>query len=169
MSQLKVVSPTSIPRPPKEGGVAENTVKVTLPANERVSSPWSERLVGSIEDMDRKHVDIANSVSARVTTLERGTDDVRVARIFSSPVILDVSAKSTIYFVYTAQGSVTITLPPFEQLPGKNFTFKKMDATNSLILRVGSGLVEGATTFSWTTQYDSRTLVSDGTTGWWIV
>jgi hypothetical protein len=129
---------------------------------------WAEKLVPVLEKVSQQSRDSDGDLNHRVETLERGVSDVRVQRIFVSQEI-PRSTFSTHYLVFTDKATVNVTLPPFEAVPGKTFLLKKMSAANSLVIKVGSGLVEGAASLTLTVQYESRTLISDGVQGWWIV
>jgi hypothetical protein len=55
------------------------------------------------------------------------------------------------------------------KIAGKVLTFKKMDAANTLTIRVGAGTVEGAATVSWATNGEVQGFVSDGSAWWRVV
>jgi hypothetical protein len=71
--------------------------------------------------------------------------------------------------VDTSAGSVTVSLPAAATCAGKVLTFKKKVAANSLILDGNAAeTIDGAATLTKTSQYDSVTIICDGTT-WWVI
>lgn len=63
-------------------------------------------------------------------------------------------------------GSFTITLPPAGKHKGQKFIIKQVGTANSVTVDGGSINIDGATTFTLTTQYDSVAIISDGNQ-WW--
>jgi len=59
---------------------------------------------------------------------------------------------------------ITLTLPSAATTTGKVYTFKKADAGAGTVIIDGAGAetIDGAATYTMTTQYESVTLVSDG-------
>ena len=111
-------------------------------------------------------------------SLERLADLVRrmqrtQGRLVSSATTL--TAGDDLVLVDTTGGSVTVTLPSAEQHAGKRFDVKKMTAANTCtVQRSGSDTIDGGTSTAWTTQYQSKTFVSQivsapRTWGWVIV
>ena len=68
----------------------------------------------------------------------------------------------------TTSGNLSYTLPAASSVVGHKKTYKKTVAANSVILNSPTDLIDGATSYTMTTQYDVVTVYSDGTT-WWIV
>lgn len=70
--------------------------------------------------------------------------------------------------VDATSGAVTITLPPANTWLGKKYLIKKTDASANAVTinRSGSDTVDGATSVSLTTRYDSILLVSNGVSAW---
>lgn len=79
------------------------------------------------------------------------------------------------FFVIDAtSGSITITLPSasaaFAGAIGIDYTFKRIDNTGNTVTisRAGSDLIDGATTTTLTSQYQSKSLRATSTTAWSI-
>jgi hypothetical protein len=69
----------------------------------------------------------------------------------------------------TAGSTVTITLPAASGLEGREYNIKKLGSTANVIVDGnGAETIDGATTATLTTQYESITVVCDGTS-WWII
>ena len=92
---------------------------------------------------------------------------------------LDIKAKSAdytatvadeVFLVDATAGAVTVTLPSVSRLAGKSYTIKKTDASANAVTIDGDGseTIDGAATQSLASQWDSVTVVSDGS-GWYIV
>ena len=77
-----------------------------------------------------------------------------------------------IYFCASAGGNVTVTLPDAtagDALLGRVVTIFKVDAANDVILDGdGSQTINGATTVTMSSQYDYRTIISNGTE-WFVI
>ena len=74
------------------------------------------------------------------------------------------------YVIADATSSIlTMTLPSSATIA--KFSFKKIDssANNVVITAQGGQSIDGNATYSLTSQYDSVTIVSDGTTNWWVI
>lgn len=66
-------------------------------------------------------------------------------------------------------GTITRTLPAASASEGKVFTFKKMDAGTTLTIAAdGSDTIDGAASIDLTSQYETNTIICDGTY-WHIV
>ena len=74
-----------------------------------------------------------------------------------------------VILVNATGGAVTVTLPAAGQYSGLQFIIKKTDASANAVTIDGSGAetIDGAATQVLTVQYQSITVVSDGT-GWQI-
>lgn len=75
-----------------------------------------------------------------------------------------------VIIVDATSGAVTISLPLSASATGHIFYVKKKDPTaNAVIIQAnGSELIDGSNTLTTTTQYESFTLVTDGTQ-WWVI
>jgi hypothetical protein len=98
------------------------------------------------------------------------TDEGRHATLaVSASTLLGTLTPFTLVQVDTSAGNVTLTLPPALAVRGFEIKIKKMTAANTVTVDGdGAETIDGAATLAWTTQYQSFTLVSDGT-GWSIV
>lgn len=81
-----------------------------------------------------------------------------------------VARSSYTHIVDAASGAIIMTLPAAAAFDGIRFEFKKKDSTTNTVTVKGNGseLVDAANTYLLTAQYDSVTVVSDGTQ-WWII
>jgi len=71
--------------------------------------------------------------------------------------------------VDTTANNVAITLPAPSVAKGYMFMFKRVSAgANTLTITTPAGVIDSATSVSMPTQYDARTLRSDGTNYWVI-
>lgn len=92
---------------------------------------------------------------------------------------LNVSTKTAAYTIEQGDkiilgnatgGPFTVTLPPAAQYEGKQFIIKKTDASANAVTIDGNGseTIDGALTVALSTQYESRTVVSNGS-NWSII
>lgn len=127
----------------------------------------------------------ANRASAwTVQTMDNGgslTERLRVGGLatkFSGGIQYPSAAKTADYtmlesdhiiLVDSTSGARTITLPP-ATLAGQIVRIKRTDASanNSTVSRAGSDTIEGANTVTLAAQYDSVTLIADGTATWYV-
>ena len=79
---------------------------------------------------------------------------------------LALSGSPTLVTVDTSGGNVTLTLPTPSAVTGHRVEVKKLTAANTLTVS-SSANIDGAPTLAWTTQYQSYSLVSTGTT--WVI
>jgi hypothetical protein len=73
-----------------------------------------------------------------------------------------------ILLVDATAGAVTVTLPDVRRAAGRSFFTKKADVSGTAVTVSSSALIDGATTYALTVQFQSVTVLSDGTT-WWVV
>jgi hypothetical protein len=80
------------------------------------------------------------------------------------------TAADQIILANAASNSVTITLPAAATVPGREYIIKKTDSSvNAVIIDAnGAENIDGQNTISTTTQYQSYTIVCDGTQ-WYII
>ena len=73
-------------------------------------------------------------------------------------------------FVDATSGALTVTLPSASSAVGRYFNVKKIDSTSNAVTvdADGSETIDGSTTASLASQYDSLSIVSDGTE-WFII
>ena len=80
-----------------------------------------------------------------------------------------ITATDSVILANATSGAVTITLPTAASISGRQYTVKKIDAVNNVTLATTSSqTIDGSTTQVITSQYDSITVVSDGT-NWHII
>lgn len=67
-------------------------------------------------------------------------------------------------------GAITVNLPAAASSAGRVLAVKKVDASANGVTLDGNGaeLIDGAATLAWATQYQSYTVICDGT-GWNII
>lgn len=106
----------------------------------------------------------------------------RQAKAALDPIIAGKKNVKTVTAAYTARrgddvirgdatgAAFSITLPPANQYSGMQFIIKKIDASANAVTIDGNGAetIDGALTVALSTQYESRTLVSNGT-GWDLI
>ncbi len=66
-----------------------------------------------------------------------------------------------------ASGSITVTLPSASGISGREYIIKNIGAS-TVTVASSSGLIDGSSTFSLGSQYETITVQSDGT-NWWII
>lgn len=76
-------------------------------------------------------------------------------------------AGDTVILGNTASGGFTVTLPTAVGAT-RAYTVKKIAAANTLTVASASGTIDGAATVTIVVQYESITVVSDGT-NWFVV
>lgn len=82
---------------------------------------------------------------------------------------LGLTYPATLVLVDTTGGNVTLTLPRAQTVPGFRVEVKKTTAANTLTLDGdGSETIDGAGTLAWTTQWQSYSLIADGS-AWYVV
>lgn len=67
-------------------------------------------------------------------------------------------------------GAFAVTLPAASAAAGKTLEVKKIDSSANAVTvtRAGSDTIDGATTYALSAQYQSVTLVSDGSASWYV-
>lgn len=98
-----------------------------------------------------------------------GLSGLLLVNTYASTHLADVSTDDII-LMNAVGGALTVNLPSAASAAGKVFYIKKTDASgNSVTIDASGGeTIDGALTVALTTQYQSRTIVSDGTQ-WWII
>lgn len=119
--------------------------------------------------------DLAVTVPSNVNENFRKRSFLNAAAMTASFVVwADDSSGSPkdIYLCASAGGNVTATLPAVgdaDPTAGRVVTIFKVDAANDVIIDGdGSETINGATTVTMSSQYDWRTLISNGTT-WFVI
>ncbi len=97
-----------------------------------------------------------------------GIEDIRTVDTTDSPYPL--TTDNSVVLVDAAAGAVAVALPAASTVAGRVFNIKRLDGTVNTVTvdPDGAELIDGATTAALTIQYESVTLVSDGT-GWSIL
>lgn len=99
----------------------------------------------------------------RISAVER----VSIRTITASASVAD---SDVVLLVDATAGAVTVTLPAAASSSGRVLYVKKTDASGNAVTLDGnaSETIDGATTLAIATQYQSYTVICDGT-GWWII
>jgi len=98
-----------------------------------------------------------------------GSISVKTVSVNSGASPYTVLASDNIILVTTGGGGVTITLPTAGSASGRIYQIKKVDSGAGTLTVSGNGSnIDGASTITTATQYQSFTVVSDGTQ-WWAV
>ena len=100
--------------------------------------------------------------SSALTSLTRTTRDV------SSSVTL--LASDSVILADASGGAITLTLPNVSSATDLQLDIKKVDSSANAVTIDGfsTQTIDGATTQALNTQYDSLTVICDGTE-WWII
>jgi hypothetical protein len=119
----------------------------------------AERLLDEFKEMRRRLLTSAGMVRP---------EWILAVQSISATAALTLLAPQTAVLVDTTSGSVTLTLPAAGTVTGARLEVKKMVAANTLTLDGNaSETIDGAATLAWTTQYQSYSLISTGTT--WVI
>lgn len=119
------------------------------------------------------NVDTTNS---RVGILNAApTSTLQVAGSFSLPISTKTANYTIVGTDHTilcdaTSGSITITLPAVSTISGRMYVIKKIDATANTVTIDGnsSETIDGATTLVLTTQWETKTIQSNGS-AWFVV
>lgn len=143
-------------------------------------------VVGPASSVDNEIV-LFNSTTGKLIKRASGTGLVKATSgvisyettVTAAERPLSVVSKTTTYSVAATDDVVlcsgsafTVTLPAASALSGRVITIKKTDSTLANIItiaRAGSDTIDGATSTTLNTQYESVTLVSDGTSAWSVM
>ncbi len=111
--------------------------------------------------------DTANNIQAYIRNTGEAKFNCPVHTITSNTTL---TINHHYVFANASSGNITITLPPASSSKGREYVIKKIDSSsNSVIIDPnGNELIEGALTYSLTSQNQSVKIVCDGTQ-WWIV
>lgn len=124
-----------------------------------------------------------NTTTTKKVLTQTGTGSVSAAPVWSTPTPANdqVISKTSAYTLVPSSDDTcladatstafTVTLPAASGNGGKKFTIKKIDSTSNIvtIARAGSDTIDGATSALLSLQYESVTLVSDGSAAWYII
>jgi hypothetical protein len=122
----------------------------------------------------------APTATAGTNTTQVATTAFVTTAVSNAATTIAVASKTAAYTITSNDGLVladvsggafSLTLPAASSNSGKILRVKKKDSsTNSVtISRAGSDLIDGATSKTLSIQYESLTLISDGTSTWHIV
>lgn len=120
-------------------------------------------------DLEFKSLKAGTGVS-----MSTGTDDITISASATTTSIdtesSDVTVSNDVTLGDASLTAITLTLPTAASSVGKILYFKKVDSTsNSVIIDPdGSETIDGQSSVSLTSQYQSITIVSDGTS-WYIL
>jgi hypothetical protein len=114
------------------------------------------------------------------STVKLGSTSARWATTYTDGVATDVEtftatsdtldAKNNVALCDCTSNNITINLPAASTASGLQYHIKKIDSTSNTVTVDGNGAetIDGATTATLTTQYESITVVSDGS-NWFII
>lgn len=125
--------------------------------NEPYQTAVITKLTNVTDDtVDRYHISKTAGIHEAVT-LTSGTHTVDNSMML---ILCDCSS-----------GNITLNLPTSARRDSREFIIKKIDGTANTVTvnRAGSDTIDGATSFTLTTQYQGHGIMGDGVTGWHIV
>lgn len=103
------------------------------------------------------------SILRRLRVMDYGFKNITTLTNADSPYTVESTTITSIYFVDTSSGDVLIVLPRAQDVEGREWTFKKLEAANDVHLQpVESQLVDGQLTYTFSNQYESVTVISSG-------
>lgn len=112
--------------------------------------------------------DRADAQLRRNMELAEGSTRYDVKQISATGTV-DLTWPQTMLEVDTSGGDVTVTLPAAADVVGYCMQVVKTEAANTVTVDAdGSETISGSATVAWTTQHETRTIVSNGA-GWRIV
>lgn len=157
-------------------GGGGGTVTSVAAAGPTGIATWSAAVTTSGTLTQTLSTQSANTVLAGPASGSAATPAFRALGTLDTPI--PVTSKTTTYGATTADGliqcsgtSFTVTLPA-AATPGVKLIIKKTDSSLTNIFtisRAGSDTIDGATTVTLNTQYESYTLLSDGGTNWSVL
>ena len=80
----------------------------------------------------------------------------------------NVSIQYGVWLVDATAGPVTLTVEPADPHEGLGWTFKKKDSSGNAVTISSASDIDGSSTYSLSSQYDSVTIVSDGSV-WHVI
>lgn len=82
---------------------------------------------------------------------------------------IQATGRYSVYLVDATSGNITISLPDAAKAENAVYTIKKTDASGNYVrFQSSTTNIDGASTLSTTTQYNSYTVLSDGTS-WQLI
>lgn len=123
----------------------------------------------TVTDTNNATVTFLNAQSG-YCVVEAGVAAIGGGAISSKTMSFTFAATDSTIICDATMGSVTGTLPTAVGISGKQYTMKKIDVSANTCIFDGSGAetIDDATTLTISTQYQSYTIISDGTE-WWII
>lgn len=103
-----------------------------------------------------------------LNVIDRAIKSANLTPIRAVSAAFTVTLDDDAVFVDATAGAVTITLPDVRRASARRFYVKKVDASGNAVTVSSSALIDGAATFPLTVQYQSVTVLSDGST-WWVL
>jgi hypothetical protein len=105
--------------------------------------------------------------------ISRGNNSVQVDGALSVEAVnltgnFNANDSTHVFFANSAGGSLTVTLPTASGRNGRVYTIKKVAAANTVTIASAGGTIDGAASINMTTQYDYRTVISNGT-NWFVI
>lgn len=98
-----------------------------------------------------------------------------VSVIKTSNFSIDSTTKETIFLIDASNGKVTVDLNNYSEHKNQSFVFKRLDDSrlttdNEVIIKGSPGnQIDGQDEYVINAQYETVTIVSDGTSGWYII
>jgi hypothetical protein len=125
-------------------------------------------LLGRILDVYNRQT--INSLMTSIQTEINSAADGYLFPVMPVTSAYTVSLNDAFVPVNATSGAITVTLPKVAECKGKMIVIKKTDASANAVTVDGNGseTIDGATTNALSSQYDSVSLMSDGTQ-WLIV
>lgn len=82
-----------------------------------------------------------------------------------------ISGSEHVILGNAAAGQIILTLPTVNSAANQQYIIKKIDSSSNKVIISGSTneTIDGNTGYSISTQYETLTVVSDGSTGWYIL
>lgn len=131
-----------------------------------MSTGWNWRTIPRATPLERVVEVLNQGMLALENTLGRTPQRAAVRSVTVSG---NLTGADAVILADTTGGSVTLALPAAGINRGQMLQVKKTVAANTVTLDgIGSETIDGAATLAWTTQYQSYTVVSDGSQ-WLIV
>jgi hypothetical protein len=132
------------------------------------------KVTGTLSDVTITGNSLAGNLTAAITGISDGINDCVVANNSGVSTVSTITTTTTlsgerVVFADATSAAFTVTLPDATTAAGKRVDIKRINS-GSNVVTVGSagGTIDGASTFSLSQQYESITVVSDGT-NWEIV
>jgi hypothetical protein len=147
---------------------AAQTAAETAEANAEIAETAAELAQSNAEDAE---TNAAASAAAAAASAASGLYDDVVAKVFAdSPIVPLLANEGTLFKIDTSGGNVVVNLSALSVYgEDMKFAFVKTtsDANTITINRGGTDTINGATSFTITSQYTTYVIVGDSATGLW--